>query len=90
MNKNKALIADLELLSQKISEDVNKYLLKITELDKEIQRLNYLFDSKKHLLNIERSRYPSRRNQSSSPPSTLVGPKRRMDQLGSNELSSHI
>ena len=73
--KNRTLIADLELLSQKaseeeyekISEDVNQYIEQIENLNNEINRLNARFESKKREFLYERSRSPPRRDRSNSP-----------------------
>jgi phage host-nuclease inhibitor protein Gam len=70
MTKYKKLISDLELLSQKssqeeyekYSEDANKYIEQLEQLNNEILRLNSLFDSK------IRSRSPPRRDRSNTPP----------------------
>lgn len=77
MDKYKALISDLELISQKssqeeyekISEDVNKYIENLDKLNNEIERLNALFESKKNAFLYERSRSPPqlRRDRSNSP-----------------------
>ena len=84
MTKYKKLISDLELLSQKssneeydkYSEDANKYIEQLEELDNEIVRLNYLFDSK------IRSRSPPIRDRSNTPPRAPRAPRaaRRMAQ----------
>ena len=84
MSKYKKLISDLELLSQKssneeyenYSEDANKYVFKIEQLNTEILRLNSLFDSK------IRSRSPPRRDRSNTPPRDPRAPRaaRRMAQ----------
>ena len=71
MTKYKSLISDLELLSQKssqeeyekYSEDANKYIEQLEELNNEILRLNSLFDSK-----IRSRSPPSRRDRSNTPP----------------------
>lgn len=78
MTRYKALISDLELLSQKaspeeyekISEDVNKYIEQLDKLNNEIERLTVQFESKKNMFLYERSRSrspPPRRDRSSSP-----------------------
>ena len=71
MTKYKSLISDLELLSQKssqeeyekYSEDANKYIEQLEELNNEILRLNSLFDSK-----IRSRSPPPRRDRSNTPP----------------------
>ena len=76
MAKYKTLIADLELLSQKssqeeyekISNDVNQYIVNLDKLNDEIERLNARFESKKNAFLYERSRSPPlRRDRSNSP-----------------------
>jgi hypothetical protein len=76
MAKYKALIADLELISQKASEeeyekisnDVNQYIVNLDKLNDEIERLTVQFESKKNEFLYERSRSPPpRRDRSNSP-----------------------
>ena len=70
MTKYKKLISDLELLSQKssqeeyenYSEDANKYIEQLEQLNTEILRLNSLYDSK------IRSWSSPKRDRSNSPP----------------------
>ena len=74
MTKYKKLISDLELLSQKssqeeyekYSEDANRYIEQLEELNNEIARLTKLYDSK------TRSCSPPRRYRSSSPPRVRI------------------
>ena len=84
MTKYKKLISDLELLSQKssqeeyekYSEDANKYIEKLEQLNNEILRLNTLYDSSR--TNI----FPIR-DRSNSPlraPRARVGIQQRMVQ----------
>ena len=88
IEKYKKIISDLEFISQKssqeeyekISEDVNRYIEMIANLNKTIDRLNYLFESKKNLLNMERSRTSPRRNRSNSPLQQNQNPRRRVFQ----------
>ena len=71
MTKYKKLISDLELLSQKssqeeyekYSEDANKYIEQLEQLNNEILRLNSLFDSK-----IRSRSPPPIRDRSNTPP----------------------
>lgn len=76
MAKYKALIADLEFISQKssqeeyekISNDVNQYIVNLDKLNDEIERLNARFESKKNAFLYDRSRSPPlRRDRSNSP-----------------------
>ncbi len=75
ITKYKAIIADLELLSQKssqkeyekISDEVNNHIEQLDKLNYEIERLNAQFESKKNAFLYERSRSPPRRDRSSSP-----------------------
>lgn len=76
MAKYRTLISDLELLSQKssqeeyekISNDVNQYIVNLDKLNDEIERLNAMFESKKNAFLYERSRSPPpRRDRSNSP-----------------------
>ena len=70
ITKYKKLISDLEVLSQKssneeydkYSEDANKYIEQLEELNNEILRLNSLFESK------IRSQSPPIRDRSNTPP----------------------
>jgi hypothetical protein len=79
MTKYKSLISDLELLSQKssneeydkYSEDANRYIEQLEELNNEIERLTTLYESK------TRSRSPPRRYRSNSPPRS---PRARIQQ----------
>jgi phage host-nuclease inhibitor protein Gam len=75
MTKYKSLISDLELLSQKssneeydkYSEDANKYIEQLEQLNNEILRLNTLYESK------NRSRSPPPiRDRSNSPPRVRI------------------
>jgi phage host-nuclease inhibitor protein Gam len=86
MTKYKKLISDLELLSQKssqeeyekYSEDANRYIEQIEQLNNEILRLNTLYESK------NRSCSPTRRYRSNSPPrSPRVQIQQRMAQNAS-------
>jgi len=80
MTKYKKLISDLELLSQKsskeeyekYSEDANRYIEQLEELNNEIDRLTTLYESK------TRSHRPPRRYRSNSPP--IVRIQQRMAQ----------
>jgi hypothetical protein len=83
MSKYKKLISDLELLSQKssqeeyekYSEDANRYIEQLEELNNEIARLTTLYESK------TRSRSSPRRYRSNSPPrSPRVQIQQRMAQ----------
>ena len=76
MTKYKKLISDLELLSQKssqeeyekYSEDANKYLEQLEKLNTEILRLNTLYESSKNNIFMhDRSRSPQSRYRSNSP-----------------------
>jgi len=76
MSKYRTLIADLEVLSQKasqeeyekITETVNEHIQQIDKLNNEINRLNARFESKKREYLYDRSRSPSpRRDRSNSP-----------------------
>jgi len=77
MSKYKAHIADLELLSQKVSQEeydkitdeVNNYIENLDKLNNDIERLNALFESKKNAFLYERSRSSPqlRRDRSNSP-----------------------
>ena len=88
MTKYKTLISDLELMSQKssseeyekISENVNKYIEILDELNNEILRLNSLYESKLNNLSYERSRSitPPRRDRSNSPLRPNQSPRRRV------------
>jgi hypothetical protein len=79
MTKYKKLISDLELLSQKsskeeyekYSEDANRYIEQLEELNNEIERLTTLYETK------TRSRSPPRRYRSNSPPKS---PRARIQQ----------
>jgi hypothetical protein len=83
MTKYKKLISDLELLSQKssneeydkYSEDANRYIEQLEELNNEIERLTTLYETK------TRSRSPPRSYRSNSPPrSPRVRIQQRMAQ----------
>ena len=85
ITKYKSLISDLELLSQKssqeeyekYSEDANKYIEELEKLDNEIIKLNSLYKSKIREVGHDRSRSPQRRYRSNSP---LRAPRRRVSQ----------
>jgi len=85
MTKYKKLISDLELLSQKssqeeyekYSEDANKYIEELEKLDNEIIKLNSLYKSKIREVGHDRSQSPQRRYRSNSP---LRAPRRRVSQ----------
>jgi hypothetical protein len=74
ITKYRTLISDLELLSQKssqeeyekYSEDANRYIEQLEELNNEIDRLTKLYDSK------TRSCSPLRKYRSSSPPRVRI------------------
>jgi phage host-nuclease inhibitor protein Gam len=75
IEKFKAIISDLELLSQKssheeyekYSDDANKYIEKLNQLNNEIQRLTSLYESKNNRFSQDRSRSPPMRDRSNSP-----------------------
>jgi uncharacterized protein YukE len=64
IDKYRTLISDLELLSQKasqdeyekISEDVNRYIEQIEKISNKIEQLNAMFESKRNVSLYERSR----------------------------------
>jgi phage host-nuclease inhibitor protein Gam len=85
MTKYKKLISDLELLSQKssqeeyekYSEDANKYIEQLEQLNNEILRLNTLYESSKNNISPirDRSNSPLR-----APRARAASPRRRMAQ----------
>ena len=85
MSKYKKLISDLELLSQnssqkeyeKYSEDANKYIEQLEQLNTEILRLNTLYESSKNNISSirDRSNSPLR-----APRARAASPRRRMTQ----------
>jgi hypothetical protein len=87
IEKYRSLISDLELLSQKssqeeyekYSEDANKYIEQLEELNNETLRLNTLYESK------NRSRSPPRRYRSNSPPRS---PRARIQQRMAQNAST--
>jgi len=89
MSKYKAHIADLELLSQKVSQEeynkitdeVNNCVESLDKLNNDIERLNALFESKKNAFLYERSRSPPqlRRDRSNSP---IVRARRPAQNIG--------
>ena len=85
ITKYKSLISDLELLSQKSSQDeyekyseeANKYIEELEKLNNEIIKLNSLYESKIREVGHDRSQSPQRRYRSNSP---LRAPRRRVSQ----------
>ncbi len=87
IEKYNKLISDLELLSQKssneeydkYSEDANRYIEQLEKLNNEIERLTTLYESK------NRSRSPPRRYRSNSPPRS---PRARIQQRMAQNAST--
>ena len=80
MTKYKSLISDLELLSQKstqeeyekYSEDANRYIEQLEELNNKIERLTKLYDSKTRSCSPPRVRIQQRMAQNACTSSALI------------------
>ncbi len=90
ITKYRAIISDLELLSQKssnqeyekYSEDANRYIEKLNQLNNELLQLTSLYESKNNRFSQDRSRSPPMRDRSNSPQRVprIASPRRRMVQ----------